>query len=401
MKQKKNQNLRVLGEQEQDETLKEIEEQVEEHKRKIRLKTITSVAVIILVIVSTYLLIHLQTYTTARVEDTYASQNAENNLYEEYGSGVLKYSKDGIAYLNQKGREIWNQPYQIKNPIVVTCEEAAAVADKGGNSIYVFDAKGLKGEIETNLPIEKLVVSVQGIVGVVLKNESSPKIICYDASGNLLIEHKASTSGLGYPMDIALSKDGKRMMISYMNVEGGKIFSKVAYYDFTSPDNETNNYQIAMEKYENVIIPNVFFMSEEVSVAIGDQNILIYEGKDVPKQVSEIKLKKEIKNVFHNQNYIGLVLKNEGKKGYELSLYNKNGKKVMSEDFTGDYNNVKMNGNQIVMYDGKKCMVVTKAGIHKFEGELSGNVLEMFPVVGVNKYIVMSANGMEVVRFVK
>lgn len=37
----------------------------------------------------------------------------------------------------------------------------------------------------------------------------------------------------------------------------------------------------------------------------------------------------------------------------------------------------------------------------KFDGELNETIQEMFPILGVNKYIVMNANGMEVVRFVK
>ena len=34
-------------------------------------------------------------------------------------------------------------------------------------------------------------------------------------------------------------------------------------------------------------------------------------------------------------------------------------------------------------------------------GEMDNNILEIFPVAGVNKYIVMNANGMEKVRLVK
>ena len=73
----------------------------------------------------------------------------------------------------------------------------------------------------------------------------------------------------------------------------------------------------------------------------------------------------------------------------------------MSKDFTGDYNHVKICGNQVIMYDGKKCSIFTKNGIQKFEGEMNNNILEIFPIAGVNKYIVMNANGMEKVRLVK
>ena len=53
------------------------------------------------------------------------------------------------------------------------------------------------------------------------------------------------------------------------------------------------------------------------------------------------------------------------------------------------------------MYDGKKCTIFLRTGVKKFDGELKSNIMEMFPIAGVNKYIVMNADGMEVVRLVK
>ena len=129
--------------------------------------------------------------------------------------------------------------------------------------------------------------------------------------------------------------------------------------------------------------------------------MLIYRGQDTPSLQNTIELDKQIKSVFYSPSYIGLVLKNEGEAGYELRLYNKSGSMVMSEKFTGDYSNVKICGMQVIMYGGTQCSVFTRAGVHKFEGEMDEAILEMFPVFGVNKYIVMNANGMEVVRFVK
>ena len=63
---------------------------------------------------------------------------------------------------------------------------------KVGQAFLVFQKDGLKGEIKTTSPIQKLVVSEQGIVGVVLKGESTQQIICYDAKGNILVEQNTS-----------------------------------------------------------------------------------------------------------------------------------------------------------------------------------------------------------------
>lgn len=417
MKQKKNDNLHVVGGRKdpadamidellielnkEDGSIEDIEEKIRRHKKKVRTRVGVSAALIILAVVGTGLFIHLQTYTEARVIATYGGDGRGNNNYEQFAGGVLKYSRDGIAFLNAKGDDIWNQPYQLKSPMVDVYEKAAAVADKGGNDIIVFDNRGLKGEIHTTLPIEKISISGNGIVSAILKNETSPVIACYDAAGNLLAEVKPSLTGNGYPLDASLSEDGTVLLVSYLGVRDGAPMTKINYYNFGESGKEEKNYQVTSDDYENMIAPTTFHMGDSVSAVVGDSSIMIYKGAQIPKLQKEIPIKKQIKSVSHNSRYIAVVLKNEGKPGYELCLYNTAGKKVLSEDFIGDYNNIKVCGSQVILYEGKRCSIFTRDGVRKFDGELGDDIIEIYPIFGVNNYMVMNANGMEKVRFVK
>lgn len=371
------------------------------HKIKSRKKIAVGAMAAVVVLAVVFLVIYLQTYTRVRVTDTYKIGNAADNNYEEFAGGLLKYSRDGISYLNLKGEEQWNQPYQMKSPFVDAGSESAAVADKGGNDIMVFTKDGLKGEIRTTLPIEKITVSEQGIVGAVLKNESVPKIICYDTAGNVLVEHKASLMGTGYPLDIALSADGKLMQVVYLSVNSGEMISRVSYYNFGKAGEEKEDHLVTSKEYKESLLASGFFIGDSVSVVAGDNCLTIFKGKDVPEEKVSVPLEGEIQSVFHSDKCIGVITKAEGKSGYELHLFNLSGKEVLTEPFTGTYTSVKMSGNQVIMYDGKKCNIFTKNGIHRFEGEMDNNILEIFPAAGINKYIVMNANGMESVRLIK
>lgn len=399
--QEKEQTQKMPTEGMEDYSIEELEEQIKSHKTKMRRRTIIGTAAVILALIGVYLVIQLQTYTSVRTIDVYRSENSGNSSYKEFADGVLKYSRDGISFLNRKGEEEWNQSYQIQNPVITVYGESAAVADKGGNSIEVFTKEGLKGEIETTRPIEKIAVSSQGIVAAILKDDASPQIICYDAAGNVLAELSASLTGTGYPLNISLSDDGTILLVSYLVIQNGKASTNVYYYNFGEGGKEADNYEIVTDNYEDMTAPSAFFLDQETSVIVGNNRLLIYKGKETPKLAQTVELEKEIKSVFYSTRYIGLILKNEGEEGNELCLYNKNGKKVLSENFSGDYSNVKICGSQVIMYEVKKCSVFTRNGIKKFDGELNETIQEMFPILGVNKYIVMNANGMEVVRFVK
>ena len=385
----------------EDDFQNEMGEPGRRRKRSVKGKVTAVMIVLLAAAVGMYLLVNLQTYTRVRTTDVYGKGEAANIGYREFAGGVLKYSRDGISYIDQKGEEQWNHSYQIKNPYIEAEQESAVVADKGGNDILVICEDGVKGEIHTAMPIEKVSVSRQGIVGTVLKNDSSAEIICYDTAGNILVEHKTSSVGTGYPMDIALSEDGKVMQVLYFYTQDGAITSKVMYYNFGEAGRSKTDNQVSSQEYKDTVMVSGFFLDQDVSAAVGDNCLAIYHGKDAPEEKVQIAIDKEIRSVFHSENYIGMVLKNEGKEGYELRLYNGDGKVVISKDFTGDYGNVKLCGRQVIMYEGKKCSIILRNGIQKFEGEMGNNIMEIFPVAGVNKYIVMSADGMEKIRLVK
>lgn len=356
---------------------------------------------VIVIGVALYLFVNLRTYSSATVTDTCSVAGAADSSYKEFAGGVLKYSRDGISYLNMEGEEQWNLPYQIKTPFVETNDVSAAVACKGGNDIMIFQEDGLKGEIKTTLPIEKLSISEQGIVSAILKNDSAPKIVCYDTAGNVLVEHNISLSGMGYPMDVAISADGEVLQVSYLYVYEGKLLSKVAYYNFGKAGEDAEDHQIAYKEFENTIIATGFYMDDTTSAVVGDNCMTIFKGKSKVDEVATIVFDREVQCIGHSDKYIAVVLANSGETGYELRMYNKSGKLVTSEAFSGSYRNIKISGNQVILYDGKECAIFLKNGVQKFDGEMSNSILEILPVSGVNKYVVMNANGMESVRLVK
>lgn len=404
----KNKNLHVIrdGGYMQDDlyeelSLQEMGKEIRRHKAKFSKRAFLCVIVLIIIMAVVYIYLYLQTYGGVRIANTFKVGNAADNSYEEFAEGVLKFSRDGIAYLDSSGEEKWNQPYQIKNPFLDVNNESAAVADKGGNNIMVFQQDGLKGEIKTTLPIERIAVSEQGIVAAVLKNESAPQIICYDTAGNVLVEHQSSVVGIGYPVDIAISPDGELLQTVYLSVYDGKMVSRVGYYNFGAAGAEKIDHQVTEKEYKDSVMGAGFFVNETVSVAVGDNCLTIFKGKEEPRETAAVEIKGEIQSVFHSSKYIGILLKTEGNSRYELKLYNTSGKEILSRGFAGTYKSAKISGGQIILYDGKKCSIYTRFGVHRFDGEMNNNILEIFPAFGINRYIVLDANGMEDIRLKK
>ena len=367
---------------------------------KIR-RILVLVILILLAVCGTYLLLNNQSYGNARTASQYPSDISDTSRYAQFADGIVRYNRDGVAFLDKKNEEQWMQPAQIQNPAIVVKEDSFAVADNGGNNILVFSKDGLKGEIETTMPIEKIAVSDQGIVSVLLRNETAPSIITYDAAGNILAEMQVSLGTTGYPTAMEMSDDGNTLAVSYLFLQGTAVKSRVVYYNFGEAGQSKTDNIVSSEEYDNTIMGDIFFMGGSRSVVVGDNSFVIYRGTDEPEEEKVITLDQEIQSVFHSDEYIGFVLLNREKSGYELRLYNRIGEQMISREIPGKYNNVKIDGDEVILYDGDRCCIVTATGIVKYEGSIDVEALEIFKAFGINRYYVMSVDELRVVYLTK
>lgn len=398
MSQKKKTNFKILM---PPDDLSDIKKNIKKFRIKKLRKMLVPAVLLFLAVCGTYLLLKNQTYSQVRTAQQYMADISDASSYARFQKGVVRYNRDGVVFLNNRNEEQWIQPAQIRTPVIVTSEEAFAVADNGGNNIMVFTAQGLKGEIETTLPIEKIAVSNQGIVSAVLRDENSPKIVSYDATGNILVEQKASVGTTGYPTALSLSNDGRMLAVSYLYTEGRVIRSRVVFYNFGEKGQEKADNIVASDEYDDTVTADIFFMGQDRIVAAGDNGFIVYQGREEPRKEKEVKVDQEIQSVFHSDQYIGFVLLNEEKSGYEVRLYNRLGEQVINRAIPAKYDHVKMDGDEILMFDGTGCCIVTATGIIKYKGDIGLQTLEMFRAPGLNRYYVMSVDELRIIYLTK
>ena len=357
--------------------------------------------VVILILLGGFAVLRYVTYEHVNVVKTYENESASNAHYIQYANGILEYGKDGVAMLKENGEEIWNHPNQMNNPFVEICKEATLVADKGGTSILVFQKDGLKGEIRTTNPIEKATVSAQGIVAAILVNEEVPRVMCYDAMGNVLVEHKATLTSTGYPVDVALSQDGNVLMVSYIGVQGTTTKANVVYYHFGEAGADKEEHRVATMSYADSIAPVVAFLNKSISLTVTDHSFVLAKGMEEPEVVCEVELDKEIKSIAYNEEMIAFVLKNNTVSGYELRTYGLDGELLFQAEFEGEYSNLKVVDDKIILYDSSKCAIYNRVGVCKYAGNIELQILDIFPVMGIEKYNVISANGFQEIQLAK
>ena len=389
---KKRRKLRVI----RPDTVIESEKSREDKSRNLKIKVITIIGIVCALLLAIYLFCVYRTYNNYKVRKTIKIETGTNSQYQAFGEFVVKYSNDGISYIN--GTEtIWNEAYEMKSPIVDVCGDYLAIADKNSNTIYIFNKKGEVGEVNTSYPIIKIEVAQQGVVAALLEEASANYIELYDKEGNLIVSHKSLLSENGFPLSFSISNDGEKMMTSYLSIKEGSTENQVIFYNFSNVGkDEVDRVVGTFNQYGETIVPAVYFVSNEDAIAIGDNVLTIYKMKEKPTIRKEIKFDKEIQKVFYNEKYVGLIFENsKGDTPYKMEVYSLSGEKIMSKEIEMNLDHVKFAGKNVLMYDDVTCELISLKGVVKFKHVFTKQLDAIVPMESTNTFLLMTKNKIE------
>ena len=201
------------------------EQKIKTHRRSRVMRMLSVTAAALSIIAGIYYIVDNSSYTHYTEMSSFPRISSGDSVCLNHNGKVLTYSKDGISSMDAKGNVVWNETYEMQNPIVEVNKNAVAAGDYGGHIIYVMNEEGKLGEIDTNLPIKDLCISSTGIVGAVLEDNKATKINIYDAKGKLLVTSETYMNQSGYPISISLSEKGNVMEVSYLHADSGKVKS--------------------------------------------------------------------------------------------------------------------------------------------------------------------------------
>lgn len=357
----------------------DVEKKIKQHRRNVAIVVLAVIALAVVVIAVTVNMIDGITYSGYSVTKSVNCDDSESTKYISYLDGYLKYSNDGVSYVNSKGVSVWNQTVSMQNPQIKICEDAVAVGDINGSKIYVFNKSGSLGTIDTSLAISQIEVAKQGVVAAVLEDNDANYINMYNVDGTRIYSVKTSLSGDGYPLDISISEDATKLMASYLYVSGESMKTNVVFYNFSDVGkNETERVVGGFNHYDSTIVGDVQFINKTTAAAVGENVVSIYSIKEYPKLAKEIEISSEIERVFFSSSYIGLVLNNSDSGDiYRLVLYNLSGDKVCETTFNTQYDDIQIDGKSVVMYNSNGFTVMN------FKGKILADIKVEMPLENV------------------
>lgn len=341
-----------------------VKHRIKKHRRHMLIIVAIGVIVIAIAVVLVMRLIDGYVFTSYSVTGSLNREDIESSGYIAYGDGYIRYSNDGAAYYTAKGKALWNQTYSMQKPQVKICEDCVAIGDINGNTIYIFNKNGNIGKVDTSLVISQIEVAANGAVAAVLEDNEANYINMYDKEGNKIYSVKTTLAGDGYPLDISISNDSAKLIASYVYVSGEEIKTNVVFYNFSEVgQNETERVVGGFNHYNDVLVGDVQFLSNNIAVAVGENVISIYKIKEYPSLEKEIQIDNTIDRVFFGTDYIGLVLDNsDSGELYKMVVYNFSGSKVCEAEFGTQVDNIQFDGSSVVMNNSTSFSVFNLKG---------------------------------------
>lgn len=360
---------------------KEYQQKIQEHRLNVLKRTIAAAVVTLLFVGGTVLYMSLRQYTDYDVRASVERADTRATQFKEFQGNILKYSNDGAFYTDHNNEMIWNQTYEMSNPTVDICGDYLTIYDKKGKDIYIMSKSGLVHSVETNYPITQVSVAGQGTIAVLTDNQSKGLLTLYDKEGNVLVNGAVHGEKGGYPIAIALSDDAIKLGVAMLDVNDGTVKSTLAFYNFGAVGENAIDHMVSVATYDDMLIPELDFVSEDCMIAVADTKIMIFEGSQTPKETTQIELTSEAKSVFYNEKYIGLVYNSNDEAIHNvLQVYNLNGKLMMEETSDVEYTNVELlSSDEVCISNRTVCDIYTVRGVFKFHYEFDEELYSVMP----------------------
>ncbi len=327
-------------------------------------------------------------------------QSLTNATVTALGENILIYTNDGASCIDKKGETLWDQPYEMQNPMMDICQNVAAIGDYNGRKIYVVSSEKTIGEIDTKMPLRSFAVAANGVVAAVLDDTADTTwIYLFDSSGNTLVYFKTSMKQNGYPIRVAVSDNAYLLGVSYFYIDNAAIRSSVAFYNFGPVGgNEIDNF-VSGYDYSDTMVPMLWFFNNERAVAIADNRLMFYEGDQKPVSAADILLDTEIEEVCYGNGYVALIYNDvTGNALYKADIYNENGELADTLMLDMQFSDMVFHKDKVIVYNEQRFLVHTIGGMDNFEGDFRKRALALIPSAASYEYVVVTPDSVDTIE---
>ena len=307
--------------------MKDVWEEVEPKVKKINKKKIIITTVVVIVVVAIIIIVGL--YMTNREFRDWTDRNIFRKEIEQdkaitidfneaLNSNVYAFNKY-IGILNQTKFTIYGNTgnkeeeleIQISNPIFSSANRFLAIAENGGQRLYLISDKNISWQAEVDGNISQIFVNKNGYVAVTITGTSHKAVIkTYSPDGKeMFTTFLASTRAV----DISISNDNKYLAIAEVDTSGATIQSSVRVMSVDKAEKDpTNSLEKTYKSEAGKLITNIKYQDKSKLICMYTDSISIIENETETELVNSSDKKITFQSIDLENNVCYIEEKSSG-----------------------------------------------------------------------------------------
>jgi len=312
------------------------------------------------------------TYTTYSVDSETRMGSLNRAKLLNFGNGTLVIGSDTISYM-EGDAILSSETVSFQTPVVAIEGDYYAVCDNGGYQVYIGDKSGIISTVKVSRRVRGLDISASGVIAVFTESNDAAYISYFDRFGSrLAVEVKTVLDASGYPMDISVSPDGQKLLVSYYSTANGIGESRLVLYDFEHGRSDANYIAASWENFydTNTLLVDGDFFDDNNFVAIGDNEaaFLSYDNLNGAAEPVIIPFTDPVRSVLISNGYFFMVT--ETAEGNLMTVCDKKGAVYSSFSVPENYDCIRTNGRNVLLMNDENLWYYNFSGRRRYAGAL-------------------------------
>ena len=203
------------------------------NKKKLAKTIIIALLIIAIIVLSSFYIgdanfrawIDINVFRKEVTENTGSVIEESSTYMHAYNDNLVILKNNQLINYNKDGKQEYEIQVTISNPLFASAGEYMALAEKGGNKLYLISGQNIMWQQDMEGQISRVSVNKHGYVAVILTGTTDKTVVTvYSNEGK-----KVSTAYLSatYAVDADVSNDNKYLAIAEVNSSGTLLQSNI------------------------------------------------------------------------------------------------------------------------------------------------------------------------------
>lgn len=286
--------------------------------------------------------------------------------------GFIRYNSDGAQGYDNEAKLIWQITYSYRDPIAAVNGAYAVFADRGGRTACVTDGTGANKVLNLPWDISTIAVSANGVTAYMTDAGEKDHIYLYDFNLTLLLDVETIVRKTGFPITMAISSDGHKMVTSYMKV-GQEQENRITFYNFGEVGQSYTDRIVGSYSYGEELVPDIRFVTDDRVCIVTNGKCDIYKFREIPEELRSLEYESGILGIANDPSHI-LLATATAAGDTRLDIYSADGVKQNTIHTPVDYDSMYIGRNEVLLTSGASCIIYELDGTQKFSMHLDDTI---------------------------